>query len=135
MIAQRTIEIAQGFGRAVSRVEAQCFGEWAVHQHVDAPHLFVITLLPLGLNLPPDWCSFPSEQQAVAAMIDIARLRNSWAVVTQADFTAELKQQLLEIAKRHGAIEGPLGIAAKADHNRLGQRLSVRPNGYGAALG
>ena len=68
-------------------------------------------------------------------MVEIARLRNSWAVVTQADFTRELKEQLMAIAASHGAVSGPLGIAVQADHNRMGQRLQTRPNGYGAALG
>jgi hypothetical protein len=135
MIETRTIEIAQGFGHAVSQIEAKCFGDWAVHPYLDDPALWVITLLPLGLNLPPDWCSFPSEQQAVDAMIEVSSLRNSWAVVTQADFTRELKEQLMAIAQKYGAVEGPLGIAAQADHNRLGARINRRPNGYGAALG
>jgi hypothetical protein len=132
---RRSIQIAQGFGRPVPTVEAQCFGEWATHRHVDDPSLWVITLLPLGLNLPPDWCSFPSEQHAAGAMVDIARLRNSWGLVTQADFTLALKQQLMAIAQKHGAVEGPVGIAVKADHNRQGRRIDSRPNGYGAALG
>jgi hypothetical protein len=131
----KTVAITQGFGRKVSHVEAHCFGDWAVHRHIDDPALWVITLLPLGMNLPPDWCSFLSEEQAVGAMVDIARLKNSWAVVTQADLSLAMKAQMQEIAAKHGAAEGPLGMAAKADHNRFGRRIDVRPNGYGAALG
>lgn len=135
MTESREITIAQGFGHGVTHVEAKCFGDWATHEHLDVPGLWVLTLLPLGMNLPPDWCSFPSEGHAIAAMTDVARLRNSWAVVTQADFTPELGKRLKEIAAKHGAVEGPLGIAVEADRNRLGRKIDVRPNGYGAALG
>lgn len=135
MLEARTIQIAPGFGRPVNEIDAQCFGDFAVHQHIDVPGLYVITLLPLGLNLPPDWCSFRSEEPAVAAMIDMARLRNDWSVITQADLTLALKAKLQAIAAKHGAIEGPIGIAVKADHNRLGRKVETRPNGYGAALG
>lgn len=134
MTELRTIQIAQGFG-GKTEVEARCYGDWAAHRHLDVPALWVLTLLPLGLNLPPDWCSFPSEERAVDAMIEIAMLRNSWSVVTQSDFTRDLKEQLVAIAAKHGAVEGPLGMAAHADRNRFGRRLNERPNGYGAALG
>jgi hypothetical protein len=132
---KRAIQLQPGFGANVrTETEAACFGDWAAHQHLDVPDLWVLTLLPLGLNLPPDWCSFPSEAQAVDAMIEIARLRNSWSVVVQADFTRELKVQLMAIAEKHGAVEGPLGAAAQADTNRLGMKQRARPNGYGQAL-
>jgi hypothetical protein len=135
MIEARQIEIAAGFGRTVRCVEAKCVGDWAVHPHLDVPGLYVITLLPLGLSLPPDWCSFEIEDHAVQAMLAIARLRNSWSVVTQADLTPDLRDHLKAITARHGAVEGPLGVAVRADHNRFGRKVGTRPNGYGAALG
>jgi hypothetical protein len=133
---KRMIHIRPGFGANTHRteIEAVCYGDWATHQHLDVPDLWVLTLLPLGLNLPPDWCSFPTETQATEAMVEIAMLRNSWSVVTQADFTRDLKVRLMAIAARHGAVEGPLGAAAQADTSRLGKKLDVRPNGYGPAL-
>ena len=67
---------------------------------------------------------------------EIARLRNSWSVVTQADFTIALRDQLQEIVKRHGAYsDGPVGIAALANRTVLGRKVSQRLNGYGPALG
>lgn len=131
MIEARTIEIRRGLGTK-SHVEALCFGDWAAHRHLDVPSLYVLTLLPLGTNMPPDWCSFPTEQQAVDAMIEIARLKNSWAVVTQADMTKALEADLKRIAAKHGAVEGPLGIAVKADRCMFGKALDRRPNGYSA---
>lgn len=132
---RRLIEIRRGLG-PVSHVEAVIFGDWAAHRFLDDRSRFTITILPLGLSLPPDWCLFDTLEQASAAAEEIARLRNSWSVVTQADFTIALRDQLQEIVKRHGArSDGPVGIAALADRTVLGRKVSQRLNGYGPALG
>jgi hypothetical protein len=132
MLQVKTIEIRRGFTGSQSHVQAACFGDWAAHRHLDDPSIFVLTLMPLGLNMPPDWCSFRTELQAVSAMTEISRLKNSWAVVTQADLTKPLKAELQRIAKRHGAVEGPIGMAVKADRDRFGRQIDRRPNGYSA---
>lgn len=133
-VTKRTIEIRPGFTGRRSKIEGYVYGEFAAHRHVDTDELWVITLLPLGLNLPPDWCSFKTLERACDAMIEISRLKNSWAVATQEDFTLELKAQLIGIAQRHGAVEGPLGMQVLADRDRFGRVIEQRPNGYQAPL-
>jgi hypothetical protein len=134
MIAEAEIDIRPGPTGRRSRIGALVYGDWAAHRHVDDPELWVLTLLPLGLNLPPDWCSFRSSDSACAAMIEMAGLRNSWSIITQVDLTLSLKAQLQSIAANHGAIEGPLGIQALADRDRLGRLIAQRPNGYDGTL-
>lgn len=106
------------------------YGDWAAHSCIDDPGRFVLTLLPIGLCLPPDWCSFADIRRAVSAMIEIARLRNDWARILQIDFTPELKTRIEAIAKRHGATTGPVALAVDADHSQFGVPVSARPNGY-----
>lgn len=45
---------------------------------------------------------FPTLEQAAAAMIEIAKLRNDWAVVQQDDLSARLRAQVIEVVERHG---------------------------------
>ncbi len=132
---RRLIEIRPSLG-TIRHVEAIVYGDWAAHAFVDDRSRFTITIVPLGLSLPPDWCLFDTLEQACAATEEIARLRNSWSQITQADFTIALRDQLQEIVKRHGArSDGPVGIAALADRTVLGRKVTQRLNGYGPALG
>lgn len=114
---------------AERQVPALRFGDWAAHRG-GAPGRYVITLLPLGLCLPPQWCWFPSLRQAVAAMLEIARMKNSWAFVTQEDLTVELGERMRAICLHHGSLPGPMGLTVDADTSVTGRRLSRRPNGY-----
>lgn len=132
---RRLIEIRRGLG-SQSHVDAVVYGDWAAHPFLDDPARFTLTILPLGLSLPPDWCLFDTLEQACAAADEIARLRNSWSVVTQSDFTLALRDQLQAIVRRHGARnDGPVGIAALADRTVLGRKVEQRLNNYGSALG
>lgn len=45
---------------------------------------------------------FPTLEDARAAMIEIARLRNDWAVMVAGDFSAECRDKCVEIAERFG---------------------------------
>jgi len=134
---ETNIQIVAGFGGRSDpaspylTIPAKVHESWAAHQHLDVSSLWVLTCLPIGLNLPPDWCSFPTEKQAIAAMVEIERLSNSWHVATQEHFSdPEMGRKLREIAQRNGAVEGPLGLVGKVDHSALGRRLAARPNGY-----
>jgi hypothetical protein len=96
----------------------------------------VICLLPIGKQLPPDWCSFRTEEAAREAMVRIVRLRNDWSVITQADLTRDLKEKIMKIAEDCGAVKnGPVGHASRADQDCFGRFVKTRPNGYGPALG
>jgi hypothetical protein len=116
------------------QIAALRLGDWAVHRNVDKPEHYLLTLLPLGLCLPPNWCSFARLEDAARAAAAIARMRNSWAQIVQADLTLELAAKLREIAVACGAVRGPTALTIEADHSPLGLPLTVRPNGY-ATLG
>jgi hypothetical protein len=139
MLRERNIQIVAGPGAPADQnspyrtITAKVHGSWAAHKHLDVPSLWVLTCLPIGLNLPPDWCSFPSEELAVAAMVEIEQLSNSWHIATQEHFSDPgMGRKLREIARRNGAVEGPLGLVGKVDHSALGRKLHTRPNGYSA---
>lgn len=130
LFVEKTIRIALGFGTSQPFVKAMCFQEFAVHRSIDLPHLWVITLIPLGTVWPMDWCSFETERQAQNAAIEMARLRNDWPVITKESFTLELRDQLMKIAANHGAIkDGPTNIAAVPGTDRFGKPVK-RFNGY-----
>jgi hypothetical protein len=128
MIERRTIEIMGLLGPR--HVPALVRGDWAAHENVDVPGLYVLTILPLGFCLPPFWASFPTALKAVRAMKQIALLRNDWHRITQADLTLQLKAQIQSITARCGAIRGPHAIAQIADRSPLGLPMTSRPNGY-----
>lgn len=112
------------------QVEAWRLGDWAAHGQIDTPGLYGLTLLPLGMSLPFCWASFTKLHHAIAAMREIARLKNSWSIVTQADFTFALRDRLTAICAHHGAIEGPTQMQWPADRDLLGLPLRDRANGY-----
>lgn len=113
-----------------SEVPVWRLGDWAAHRQIDTPILYGLTLLPIGMSLPFCWASFTAVQHAVAAMRDIVRVRNSWSVVTQDDFTLALRDRLTAICARHGAIEGHVQLQWSADRDLLGLPLRERLNGY-----
>lgn len=115
---------------ASTDVPAWRLGDWAAHRQIDTPDLYGLTLLPLGMSLPFCWASFTTVQQAVAAMRDIVRVKNSWSVVTQDDFTFALRDRLTAICAHHGAIEGPVQMQWAADRDMFGLPLRERLNGY-----
>lgn len=110
-------------------VKAWRHGDWAVHRQIAEPMLWCITFVPLGRTLPLVWASFDGCGRAVGAMVEIARLRNDWSRVTQADLTPVLGARLQEVCRRHGAVEGPVQVALDADVGLAG-RAQPRLNGY-----
>lgn len=129
-VTRRTIAVRSLMGNR--QVRAWCFGEWAVHANVDVPDRYVLTLMPLGLCMPPDWCWFGDVQAALRAAVAFQRLRNDWAVVTQSDLTLALKEQLRAIARRCGSGQGPSALTIDADLTVDG-REAPRLNGYAGA--
>ena len=119
LLTRQSIEL-RGVLSPVIRVMAWRLGDWAVHEMPDMPGRWCLTLLPLGQCLPTDWASFAKRSQAVAAMVEIARLKNGWHRVTQDDLTKEMKARLQEICRRRGALKGPVGFCAPAGINALG---------------
>lgn len=112
-------------------IPAMRLGDWAAHRSVDMPGQYVITLLPLGLVLPPDFATFLSIEAACRATASIARLRNDWHQIVQADLTPALRDRIKAICARCGAIDdAPVGIQAHADKSLFGRTMSARPNGY-----
>ena len=89
-------------------------GDWAAHRQIDTPHLFGLSLMPIGLSLPFVWASFRSLGNAVGAMREIGRSRNDWHRVTQADFNRALEARLRAICAHHHAVEGPVQMAVAA---------------------
>lgn len=128
MITRRTVQIKGLYGTTC--VTADVVGDWACHENVDAPGQWVITLLPLGLNLGPRWATFLSRDRAIRAAQAIARMRNDWARITQADLTPELKTRIKRVVTRYGAVRGPNSIAQLADRNVFGAVVTRRLNNY-----
>lgn len=116
-----------------TQIGALRLGDWAAHRQIDTPALYGLTLLPLGLSLPFCWASFARLHHAVAAMRDIVRLKNSWSVVTQDDFTFALRDRLTAICAHHGAVAGSVQVQWPADRDLLGLPLAQRLNGYALA--
>lgn len=114
-----------------NQVDAWRLGDWAAHRQIDTPDLYGLTLLPIGLSLPFCWASFTMLHHAVGAMREIARMKNSWSVVTQADFTFALRDRLMAICAHHGAVEGLAQLQWPADRGLLGRPIG-RLNGYAA---
>src|SRR6218665_2579169 len=105
------------------------YQDWAAHRSVDCPDLYFITLLPLGLCLPPDFASFHNLEQAITAMVDIAKLRNDWHIADQDVFTIQLRNRIKHICERHGSVkDAPVAIQVEADKTLTGRPMSVRPN-------
>lgn len=127
-----TYEVLGGLlaGARILKVDGWRSRDWLAHPHVDVPGLWGLTLLPLGLRLPPDWASFSSAGNAVAAMREIELMRNDWHRIGQADLTKALKARLMMICSRHGAVPAPVSTVAKADHDVTGMPMQARPNGY-----
>lgn len=113
---------------------AYVFGDWGVHRHLDNPQHWIITMLPSGMSVPPDFCTFLDPCKAFAAAKAFQRLRNDWHIIRQENLTLELKAKMMDICESNGAIKGLIGMTGKLDHNAFGARRSKRPNGYGPSL-
>lgn len=61
---------------------------------------WIITHMPSGLAM--NLGVFPEKENAVAAMLEIGLLRNTWRHVDMEDIHA-MRDQIEEIMKRHGA--------------------------------
>lgn len=130
-IAERKIVELRGlFG--IVKVEALVHGAFAAHRQIGLEHLWCVTLLPLGLSLPPVWASFETEAAAARAMRLIAGMRNDWHRVAQADLTKQLAARLKEICAACGARRGPITITQSADEGPLGTKCAARLNGHHA---
>lgn len=130
-VVRRKIEVAVRNGTAT--VEAYTYGDWGTYQHGAIPGAWSLVLLPLGLCLPPDWSTFRTAEQARAAMVEIARLKNSWHLVRQEDLTKEIGEKMKAICQRRGSIperESYSCAAEKADEPRIGMSRPRRLNGY-----
>jgi hypothetical protein len=104
------------------RMPVHRYQEFAVHRW-DVTDMFDrwrVTHLPSGHMVSRN---FPNIDQAAEAAVAIARLRNDWAVIQEADLTPELRDKVREITARFG---GEI-----VEH----ERPSIRSerNGYGAA--
>lgn len=138
MIERRAITLRSGpqrQGDLSFEAEGWVYRDFAVHRCANSEPVWQISILPLGLCLPIDWCAFDDFDCAVAAMVDMAALRNDWHFIRQADLTKDLETRLKAIAKSHGAPERwVVGAAGFADRNKFGRIMPQRPNDYGAAL-
>lgn len=105
--------------------------EFAAHEQIGRAEVWGITIAPLGLGLPPEWASFAEARQAVGAMVEIARLRNGWHLITQDDLTSDLIGRMKAICKRHRAAvtKGMAAMTADADLDVSGLPFT-RLNGY-----
>lgn len=108
--------------------------DWAVHAQVGIPGLYAITLVPAGLCLPQLWASFDDHRKAIAAARAIARMRNDWHRIEQADLTPALGARLKAICARYGAVQGPNAFTAEIDRDKYGAPLEGRLNGYVGAF-
>jgi hypothetical protein len=81
--------------RGAHRFTACRRGEWAVHRLINRR---TISHVPSGQSTA---VAFTSAEEACAAMIEIARPRNDWTVMTREEFQP-LYRTFLAIAARHG---------------------------------
>lgn len=106
LLTQETIETAHKRKPLVRRVPAHRFGDFAVHRG-EAADLFReewrITHLPTGRCVADEFRTF---ERAVDAMIEIARLRNDWAVIDDEGCTEELKQKVVDVVRKYGGHVG-----------------------------
>lgn len=81
------------------------FGDLAAHGH---GRRWTITHLPSGRSMRNAHCWFDSAEKAVAAMIEIAKLKNSWDFVEVTHETLiELRDRIKDIADKHGGKKPP----------------------------
>jgi hypothetical protein len=105
------------------RVTAWRRGDWAVHRLVNRDG-WTISHVPSGQSTA---LAFGAADQACAAMIEIARLRDDWAVMRREEFQP-LYPTFVAIAARHGGAALPIHPLAAA----LARR-DFRPNLNGYA--
>ena len=75
------------------------YQEFSVHKwnHDELFEPWRLSHLPTGTLL----AKFSKKEDACAAMIEIAKLRNDWAILREGDVGQELKQKCLLIVVRH----------------------------------
>jgi hypothetical protein len=116
----REIEIRTGNRDLPRRVHAWCFGDFAIHKWTDGnpSEGWRLTHLPTGLLVAVGhW----SRDEAIEAMIEVARLRNDWAVIKDEDLTDGLADQVSSICRNYNGF-----LTGGNREYRLGW------NGYGA---
>jgi hypothetical protein len=109
------------------RVTAWRRGDWAVHRLINRDG-WTISHVPSGQSTA---LAFATAEAACAAMIEVTRLRNDWAVMTRDEFQP-LQRTFVSIAARHGGAALPVHPLAAA----LARRdFSSGRNGYAAPAG
>jgi hypothetical protein len=101
-LTQQTIETIHDIPPFMRRRPAHRFGDFAVHR----PDGFFndgwrITHLPTGRFLADGFSTF---ERAIGAMIEVARLRNDWAIVE--DFSERIRDRCNEIVASYGGHVG-----------------------------
>lgn len=87
----------------VKQREAVVCGDLALTMHRSEEY-YVIVHLPSGLSLGKAHCVFYKEDKGVDALMEIARLRNTWTFTDPAVW-GELFEPIREIAQKHGGVE------------------------------
>lgn len=118
----KQVEI-RGEGVPTRAVSAWCFRDFALYQGSGIIPLdaWRVSHLPTGLLL----ARFPDQESACAAMIEVAELRNDWAIARAGDLSAEMVKRCEEIIARH---RGALPVVS-----RLAYEVRYDLNGYGNA--
>ena len=126
----RTIEMSDE-GDRIHRVPAWCSGELGAYQahfvSPPPPSAWLIACLPLGAGFPAHWLCFTRIEDAVAAIHDLARLRNSWA--TLETWPLELKAQVIRIGLRHNRHDLPKQSVGRVN-NPVPRYNGARPEDY-----
>lgn len=105
-------------------VEGWRYQDFIVHQWNDG-ELFDpwrVSHLPTGMLL----ARFSKDENACEAMIEIAKLRNDWAIIRQGDLTIETRDKCKSIIEKY---KGEF-----ANGRRDGTQMRYDLNGYATAL-
>ena len=95
-----TVRIAMSNGESWE-VRAWHRNDIAAHKRLDMPEWWTITHLPSGIGFA-NLGLFSESEKAVGALLEIARLRNSWRHVDY-DEIIGMKETFVSIFKKHGA--------------------------------
>lgn len=97
------IDLRMGDGR-LRRIMAWRYGELAAHRTqlaVGAATSWSLTHLPSGLSFNRAHGIFPDKEHAIAAMVEIATLKNTWEFLETTELPA-LQPRIEAIARKHG---------------------------------
>jgi hypothetical protein len=106
LLTQETIETVHRRAPKIRKRAAHRFGDFAVHRGEEADLLkgdWTITHLPTGRALASEFRTF---ERAVDAMVEVARLRNDWAVISDEDIDDDLKIKCRDIISKFGGYIG-----------------------------